>query len=126
MTEIVQSSIQAASDTTSQKHVPRLVVYQQTHHTPDGTPVTLLPLLSQATGVTHVIIAAIHLNHDHTLTLNDDSDTSPKHDQLWNEVAILQASGVPVLGMLGGAAKGSYEMLSGDEEKVNSLCSPIY
>jgi cyclin-dependent kinase len=30
----------------------------------------------------------------------------------------LQGSGVKVLGMLGGAAKGSFEKLSGDHESV--------
>ncbi|KAF4549743.1 putative DNA damage-inducible protein [Elsinoe fawcettii] len=98
-------------------HKPRLVIYHQTHHLgPPGSqvPVSLLPLLSPVPSVTHLIIAAIHLNPGHNLTLNDDPDTAPKFATLWDEVAIAQAAGVKVLAMLGGAAKGSFERLSGD------------
>ncbi|TKX21131.1 putative glycosyl hydrolases family 18 protein [Elsinoe australis] len=111
----------------SEPHTPRLVVYHQTHHTgPQGeqTPVSILPLLSENTGVTHIIIAAVHLNDGNNLTLNDDPPTSPKFNQLWDEVAIAQASGIKVLAMLGGAAKGSYERLSGSEESVRPRLPP--
>jgi len=96
---------------------PRVIVYHQTHHGPnDGPPISLLPLLINATGVTHVIVAAIHLNDPPgNITLNDHP---PSHDRfaiLWGEVAWMQASGVKVLGMLGGFAKGSFERLDGDD-----------
>ncbi|KAF2148832.1 glycoside hydrolase family 18 protein [Myriangium duriaei CBS 260.36] len=98
---------------------PRLVIYAQTHHTPEGQTISLLPLLQQHTGVTHVIVAAVHLNDGANLTLNDDPDTHEKFNQLWDETAMLQASGVPVLAMLGGAAKGSYARLSGNDTEFD-------
>ncbi len=40
---------------------PRIVLYYQTHHHPDGKSYTILPILTHA-NVTHVVLAAIHLN----------------------------------------------------------------
>lgn len=99
---------------------PRVIVYHQTIHR-DGKYVSLLPLITNQTGVTHVIVAAIHLNEGPgNITLNDDPPDASKYETLWGEVAWLQASGVKVLGMLGGAAKGSFERLDGpDEQKVS-------
>lgn len=96
---------------------PRVIVYHQTHHGPDGgPPISLLPLITNNTGVTHVIIAAIHINDKpEDLTLNDTAPSHEKFNTLWGEVAWLQASGIKVLGMLGGFAKGSYERLDGDD-----------
>lgn len=71
--------------------------------------------------MTHLIVAAVHLNDNAALTLNDDPDTAPKFDQLWSEVADLQASGVPVLALLGGAAKGSYARLETEFERYYSV-----
>lgn len=107
---------------------PRVIVYHQTHHGPnDGPPVSLLPLLTHATGVTHVIIAAMHLNDPPgNITLNDTSPDHEKFQTLWGEVAWLQASGIKVLGLLGGAAKGSYERLDGDDAaKFESYYLPL-
>jgi hypothetical protein len=83
--------------------------------------VSLLPLITNQTGVTHAIVAAIHLNEGPgNITLNDDPPHASKYETLWGEVAWLQASGVKVLGMLGGAAKGSFERLDGpDDQKVS-------
>lgn len=98
---------------------PRLIVYHQTFHDADGTYHSLLPLLTRHTGITHVILAALHLNHaPGHLTLNDHVPDDDRYAQLWGEVRWLQGSGVKVLGMLGGAAKGTFERLSGDEESV--------
>ena len=103
---------------------PRLIVYHQTFHDANGTYHSLLPLLTNNTGITHVIVAAIHLNDGPgNITLNDHRPDDKRFDQLWGEVNWLQGSGVKVLGMLGGAAKGSYEKLSGDEE---SVCHPPF
>lgn len=96
---------------------PRVVVYHQTHHH-QGKPVSALPLITYQTGVTHVIVAAIHLNDGPYLTINDDPPTAEKFNPLWSEVSWLQASGVKVLGMLGGAAKGSYARLDSDQAQV--------
>jgi hypothetical protein len=98
---------------------PRLIVYHQTFHDSQGNYHSLLPLLTNNTGLTHVIVAAIHLNDGPgNITLNDHRPDDKRYDQLWGEVAWLQGSGVKVLGMLGGAAKGSFEKLSGDNQTV--------
>jgi len=96
---------------------PRVIVYHQTHHQ-NGKVVSVLPLITEQTGVTHVIIAAIHLNDGPYITLNDDPPSAEKFKTLWSEVAWLKASGVKVLGMLGGAAKGSYAKLDGHQTQV--------
>jgi hypothetical protein len=42
---------------------PRIVIYYQTLHNPDGTPCSILPIITQPEiEVTHVNVAAIHLN----------------------------------------------------------------
>lgn len=107
---------------------PKVVVYHQTHHGPNGgPPVSLLPLITNNTGVTHVIVAAIHLNDPAgNITLNDDSPDHEKFNTLYGEMAWLQASGVKILGMLGGAAKGSYERLDGaDPERFERYYVPL-
>lgn len=90
--------------------LPRIITYYQTHHTPDGVPISVLPLLTQpGIRLTHLILAAIHINGDPDgLTLNDHAPSHPRFQTLWAELRVLQASGVKVLGMLGGAAKGSF------------------
>ncbi|KAF1350045.1 family 18 chitinase glycoside hydrolase [Delphinella strobiligena] len=105
---------------------PKVVVYHQTHHR-QGQYVSILPLITKQTGVTHVIIAAIHLNEGPgNITLNDDPPDASKFDVLWSEVAWLQASGVKVLGMLGGAAKGSFTRLDGqDTQRFESYYRPL-
>jgi hypothetical protein len=98
---------------------PRLIVYHQTIHDSEGNYHSLLPLLTNNTGTTHVIVAAIHLNDEPGhITLNDHLPDDERFNQLWGEVSWLQGSGVKVLGMFGGAAKGSYEKLSRDEASV--------
>ncbi|KAH6629104.1 glycoside hydrolase superfamily [Boeremia exigua] len=106
---------------------PRLIVYHQTIHDPHGSCNSLLPLLTNNTGVTHVIVAAIHLNDGPgNITLNDHRPDDKRYDQLWGEVGWLQGSGVKVLGMLGGAAKGSFERLSGDDESFEAYYTPLH
>ena len=106
---------------------PRVILYHQTHHLPDSEKaVSLLPLITNNTGITHVIIAAIHINEDPGgLTLNDLAPDHEKFNTLWAEVAWLQASGVKALGMLGGAAKGSYSRLDGDVEQFERYYGPL-
>ncbi|KAK3674033.1 hypothetical protein LTR78_006236 [Recurvomyces mirabilis] len=103
--------------TLASRQGPRVVLYHQTHHGPnDGPPVSLLPLLTHNTGITHIIIAAIHLNDPPGhITLNDHVPDHERNDTLWGEVAWCQASGVKVLCMLGGAAKGSFERLDSED-----------
>lgn len=94
--------------------LPRIIVYHQTHYH-CGHFVSLLPLLTERTGITHVIIAAFHLNSPSSITLNDDPYTASKNTAIWEEVRILQRHGVKVLGMLGGAHQGSYTALDGEK-----------
>ncbi|OMP88563.1 hypothetical protein BK809_0005282 [Diplodia seriata] len=109
--------------------LPRFVLYAQTHHKPGPQPqepVSLLPLITHNTGVTHVIVAAIHLNEGPgNITLNDDAPDAAKFDTLWGEVAWLQGAGVKVMGMLGGAAKGSYWRLQGSADEFEAYYTPL-
>lgn len=107
------------TSSTSAAHSLRLVLYQQTHHTKNGEPISLLPLVTKTTGITHLYVAAIHLNDPPGhITLNDDPPNHPKFNQLWSEVKRLQDSGVKVMVMLGGAAQGSFARLSGPDTSV--------
>jgi hypothetical protein len=82
-------------------------------------PGSLLPLLTNNTGITHIIVAAIHVNEGPgNITLNDHTPDDGRFEQLWGEVKWMQGSGIKVLGMLGGAAKGSFERLGGSDENV--------
>ncbi|KAK3058792.1 hypothetical protein LTR09_000357 [Extremus antarcticus] len=77
-------------------------------HTED-THLSLLPLIQQNTGITHVILAALHINGpDGDITLNDDNPNSTTYDRTWDEAAQLQKAGVKIMVMMGGAATGSY------------------
>ncbi|KAI7779991.1 hypothetical protein LA080_000100 [Diaporthe eres] len=100
--------------------LPRIITYYQTHHTPDGKPISALPLLTQpGIRLTHLILAAIHINGDPDgITLNDHAPSHPRFHTLWAELRVLQASGVRVLGMLGGAAKGTFsaDRLGSDDD----------
>lgn len=87
---------------------PRLVQYVQTFHPQGGESghLSLLPLIERNTGVTHVVLAALHINGPHgNITLNDDSPNSTYYDQTWSEVETLQRQGVKVVVMMGGAAQ---------------------
>ncbi|RMZ85872.1 hypothetical protein DV737_g480, partial [Chaetothyriales sp. CBS 132003] len=97
----------------------RIVCYFQTYHS-NGEYVSLLPLITNPSGVTHVILAAIHVNPDPSdLRLNDDPPDHAKYDQLWEEVKVLQRHGVKVLAMLGGAARGSFARLDYSESRTD-------
>ncbi|KAK5119567.1 hypothetical protein LTR85_007395 [Meristemomyces frigidus] len=95
-------------------NAPRLVNYVQTFHDVAGNPLSLLPLLNENTGITHVNLAALHINSDASdITLNDNNPNSSYWDSVWSDVKQLQAGGIKVLFMLGGAAAGSYPRLCG-------------
>ncbi|KAI9761378.1 MAG: hypothetical protein M4579_001028 [Chaenotheca gracillima] len=104
---------------------PRIVCYHQTHFH-DDEYVSVLPLITEETGVTHVIVAAIHLNDGPgNITLNNDPPNSPRFEQLWDEVLVLQDVGVKVLGMLGGAAKGSFARLDQSDAEFEAYYVPL-
>ncbi|TVY47976.1 Chitinase 2 [Lachnellula cervina] len=111
---------------------PRIVIYYQTLHNPDGTPCSILPIITKPDiTVTHVNVAAIHLNDPPgNITLvgnsfNDHAPSDPRYLTLWAELRILQASGIKVLGMLGGAAKGSFTRLDLDEATFEAYYIPL-
>lgn len=107
----------------------RVVVYYQTTNAngSSGKHVSLLPLLYQKRhiSVTHVLVAAIHLNDTDGVHLNDFPPSDPLFDDVWADVAILQSRGVVVTGMLGGAATGSFQRLDGDEEQFERYYGPL-
>ncbi|PGH12985.1 hypothetical protein AJ79_03958 [Helicocarpus griseus UAMH5409] len=92
---------------------PRIVYYFQTYH-PNNSDnyVSMLPLMLENCGLTHVILAAIHINEEaDNLTLNDHSPEDPRYDRLWADARDLKAEGIKVMAMLGGAARGSFQRL---------------
>jgi len=98
---------------------PRVVCYFQTYHDNEQY-ISLLPLIENASGTTHVILAAVHVNWEpNDLRLNDDPPDHPKYTQLWDEVIVLQDSGIKVMCMLGGAAQGSFARLDYSESRTD-------
>ena len=95
----------------------RVVVYYQTQYT-NGTYVSPLALTEHRTGVTDVLVAAVHINDLDgpyaPVHLNDDPPNAAKFDRMWADLKTLQGQGVHVLAMVGGAAPGSFTRL--DEE----------
>ncbi|HEX4791635.1 MAG TPA: glycosyl hydrolase family 18 protein [Actinospica sp.] len=91
----------------------QVVVYYQTQYN-GGSYVSPLPLVQNDTGVTDVIVAAIHLDSGGVVHLNDNSPDDPMFTQMWSDLATMQADGVKVEAMLGGAAAGSYANLQND------------
>lgn len=108
--------------------LPRLILYYQTHHDGDtGNYISVLPLITkQGISLTHLILAAIHINEDpEKITVNDHHPSHTRFQTLWAELRILQASGVKVMGMLGGAAHGSYQRLDGSDEQFERFYVPV-
>ena len=105
---------------------PRIICYHQTICPRDAGYVSMLPLLRNSTGITHIIIAAIHLNSGPgNITLNDDPPDSPVYAPLWEEVPQVKAAGIKVMGMLGGAAQGSFQRLDGSPEQFEAYYTPL-
>lgn len=109
--------------------LPRLIIYYQTLHHHDGPlkgqPISILPLIQKPDiRLTHLNLAAFHINQkpdpSQIITLNDNVPSHPIYDTLWREVAALQQAGVKVLGMLGGAARGTFcrETLDSEDDAV--------
>ena len=53
--------------------------------------------------------------------LNNDPFESPMYDEIWKEVKILQAHGIKIMGLLGGAVTGTWDRLGGSDESVHRL-----
>ena len=92
----------------------RVVVYYQTQYA-DGAYVSPLGLTDNATGVTDVLVAAVHLNdvdgEGAPVHLNDDPPDAEKYTRMWADLKTVQGKGVRVLAMVGGAAPGSFTRL---------------
>lgn len=102
---------------------PRVIVYHQTHHTPEDKPVSILPLIPHCT---HIILAAIHLNDPPgAITLNDHPPSHPRNQTLWAETHVLRATGIKILALLGGAAQGSFTRLDLDETTFEAYYTPL-
>ncbi|KAI0460316.1 glycoside hydrolase superfamily [Xylaria acuta] len=107
----------------------RVVLYYQTGLGTDTNHVSLLPLIQAepAISATHVLIAAMHIiDDDGGLHLNDQPPNDPVFDTMWSEAAQLQAAGVKVMCMIGGAAAGSFERLDGDDASFERYYGPLH
>jgi hypothetical protein len=93
---------------------PRNVLYVQTFTDSNNNFYNLTDLVTQSTGITHVILASLHLDSPTELNLNNNDITSSYWDPLWPMVSSLQSAGVKVMLMMGGAAAGSWANLASD------------
>ncbi|KAF3197868.1 hypothetical protein TWF192_000651 [Orbilia oligospora] len=105
---------------------PRSQVWIQTFATPKGHPLNLLELLYHRTRITHIYLAAVHINDPPgNIHLNDAPPDDPRYDYIWPQIRVLQQYGIKVLMLLGGAAKGSYYRLSGSDEQFEAYYLPL-
>ncbi|TFK97366.1 chitinase 3 [Pterulicium gracile] len=91
--------------------LPRLAIYYQTTHTEatGGDPISILPLITEkGIALTHLYVCTFHVKYNNIIHLNDFPPNHPRFRTLWKEVEILRKSGIKVMGMVGGAAPGSY------------------
>ncbi len=101
----------------------RTIAYYQTAYAA-GRYISPLPLVTEHTGIDVVNLAALHLNADQLL-LNDWLPDDPRYDRVWADLGQMQAAGVKVVGMVGGAVNVSWQTLSTDfdvqYERLRSL-----
>ncbi|MGV1006037.1 MAG: glycosyl hydrolase family 18 protein [Candidatus Nanopelagicales bacterium] len=91
----------------------RIALYYQTTHV-DQRLVSMHAAIQQVPSVTAVIAGAVHL-HEDAVRVNDVFPDDPGFADVWADLAKVQAAGVPVLAMLGGAAQGTFALLDGPE-----------
>ncbi|KAH6647263.1 glycoside hydrolase superfamily [Truncatella angustata] len=106
----------------------RVVIYYQTtnFNSSADSHISLLPLVESAPiAVTHVLVSALHLDDTDGIHLNDFPPNNTRFDAVWSDVATLQSQGVTVMGMLGGAAAGSFTRLDGDDEQFEKYYGPL-
>ena len=109
----------------SASELPRLVIYFQTTHDSNNNPISMLPLINEKhIALTHLIVCSFHVNANSVIHLNDYPPDDPHFDTLWAEAAVVQASGVRVMGMVGGAAAGSFSTQTLDSK--NSTAFELY
>ncbi|WP_243788471.1 glycosyl hydrolase family 18 protein [Saccharopolyspora gloriosae] len=100
-------AVRPQADAVDGKHA---AVYYQTQYDGDRY-VSPLELTANGAPVTDVLVGAVHLNSPTELHLNDDPPDAAKYEQMWTDLRALQDNGVQVLGMVGGAAHGSFQRL---------------
>ncbi|KAL6882287.1 endo-N-acetyl-beta-D-glucosaminidase precursor [Trichoderma longibrachiatum] len=89
--------------------LPRLIVYFQTTHDSSNRPISMLPLITEkGIALTHLIVCSFHINQGGVVHLNDFPPDDPHFYTLWNETLAMKQAGVKVMGMVGGAAPGSF------------------
>ncbi|KAK0710388.1 glycoside hydrolase superfamily [Apiosordaria backusii] len=111
----------AATPPHLESEIPRLVIYFQTTHDKGSRPISMLPLVfAQHIALTHLIVCTIHIHKDGVIHLNDHLPSDPRFKTLWLETYIMRQSGVKVMGMIGGAAGGSFtkSTLDSDDDRT--------
>jgi hypothetical protein len=107
-------------------HKRRLILYHQTIVPHGYGYMSMRPLIDNHTSITHIILAAFHINAaPGDITLNNDPPDAPIHAPLWAELPIIQAAGIKVMGMLGGAAPGSFRRLDGTPQEFEAYYLPL-
>ncbi|KAJ0120792.1 chitinase 3 [Diaporthe amygdali] len=102
--------VQDASSVAVNPELPRLVIYFQTTHDSSGDPISMLPLITELDiALTHLIVCSFHINLGSEIHLNDYPPYYPLFSTLWNETVVMREAGVKVMGMIGGAAPGSFD-----------------
>jgi hypothetical protein len=98
------------------------VLYYQTTHDPFGRPISVLPLVTEKhIALTHLIVCSFHINYGGIVHLNDHPPQSPLFYTLWNETRVMQAAGVKVMGMVGGATPGAFTRSTLDSADVQTF-----
>jgi hypothetical protein len=113
----LQDGAVSTSVTSTGLDLPRLIIYYQTTHDQNGNPISMLPLVTeQNIALTHLIVCSFHINYAGQIHLNDYPPDYQLFDTLWAETAVLKEAGVKIMGMVGGAAPGSFntQTLDGD------------
>ncbi len=102
--------------------LPRLVIYYQTTHDANNNPISMLPLITEKNiALTHLIVCSFHININSIIHLNDFPTDDPHFDTLWEEATVLQNAGVRVMGMIGGAAAGSFNSQTLDSTNTTTF-----
>jgi chitinase len=102
----------------------KVVVYYQTQYN-GGSYVSPLGLTQNGTGITDVVVAALHLDADGVVHLNDDPPDSSRYTQMWADLSSMQSQGVRVEVMVGGAAQGSFQRLDTDFDTYYPLLRDV-
>jgi chitinase len=119
MVSAAQAPQSAHAPHAAKRHV---VAYYQTQYVTNAngsqTYVSPLPLGGIATDVE---VAALHLDDDGSVHVNDNPPSAAMFTQMWKDVATLQSKGVRVEVMLGGAGGDSYANLHRNFTKFYGL-----